>query len=152
MNLLPFVTEFLSPAQRTEKLLALNERTAPYGLRLSAAEAAVLVRSGDEALRSTGRIELSDGIAPQLIEAFCDSPYLSQEDYAETLCELTSLFYQAKSLTEDKLSDRALLQWMKRAFDGECAGLLDRLSGEELPALARRLNKAPQPSWVRTDD
>lgn len=50
-----------------------------------------------------------DGIAPQRIEAFCNSSYLSQEDYAETLCELTVLFYQAKSLTEDKLSDRALL-------------------------------------------
>ena len=49
MSLLAFVTEFPSPAQRAEKLLALNERTAPYGLRLSAADAIVLVRSGDEA-------------------------------------------------------------------------------------------------------
>ena len=36
MSLLAFVTEFPSPAQRAEKLLALNERTAPCGLRLSA--------------------------------------------------------------------------------------------------------------------
>ena len=71
MSLLAFVTEFPSPAQRAEKLLALNERTAPYGLRLSAAHAVALVRSGEEALRSTGRIEWGDGIAPQLIEAFC---------------------------------------------------------------------------------
>ena len=152
MSLLPFITEFLSPVQRAEKLLALNERIAPYGLRLSAADAVALVRSGDEALRSAGRMELGDGVAPQLVDIFCDSPYLSQEDYAETLCELTALFYQAKSLTADKLSDLALLQWMKRAFDGECAGSLDRLAGDALPALARRLNGAPQPSWVRTDD
>ena len=152
MSLLAFVTNFPSPAQRAEKLLALNERTAPYGLRLSAADAVALVRSGEEALRSTGRIEWGDGIAPQLIEAFCNSPCLSPEDYAETLCERTVLFYQAQSLTEDKLSDRALLHWMKRAFDGECAGSLDRLAGDALPALARRLNSAPQPSWVRTDD
>ena len=151
MSLLPFVTNFPSPAQRAEKLLALNERTAPYGLRFSAADVVALVRSGEEALRSTGRIEWGDGIASQLIEAFCNSSYLSQ-DYAETLCELTALFYQAKSLTEDKLSDRALLHWMKRTFDGECAGSLDRLVGDALPALARRLNSAPQPSWVRTDD
>ena len=142
MSLLAFVTDFPSPAQRAEKLLALNERTAPCGLRLSAADAVALVHSGEEALRSTGRIEWGDGIAPQLIEAFCNSSYLSQEDYAETLCELT----------EDKLSDRALLHWMKRAFDGECAGSLDRLAGDALPALARSLNSAPQPSWVRTDD
>ena len=152
MSLLAFVTNFPSPAQRAEKLLALNERTAPYSLRLSAADAVALVRSGEEALRSTGRIEWGDGIAPQLIEAFCNSSCLSQEDYAETLCELTALFYQAKSLTEDKLSDRTLLHWMKRAFDGECAGSLDRLAGDALPALARSLNSAPQPSWVRTDD
>lgn len=90
MSLLPFVTEFPSPAQRAEKLLALNERTAPYGLRLSAADTVALVRSGEEALRSTGRIEWGDGIAPQRIEAFCNSSCLSQEDYAETLCELTA--------------------------------------------------------------
>ena len=152
MSFLSFSANLPSPSQRAEKLLALNERTAAYGLRLSAAEAAVLVRSGEEALRSTGRIELGGGIAPQLIETFCDSPYLSQEDYVETLCELTALFYQAKSLTADKLSDRALLQWMKRAFDGECAGSLDRLAGDALPALMCHLNNAPQPSWVRTDD
>ena len=92
-------------------------------------------------LRKTGRIELGDGVAPKLAAAFCDSPYVTKENYEETLHELIELFYGFKNETYDVVGDDALIGYMKRAFDGECHGSLELLSGSVLPALARKLNE-----------
>lgn len=92
-------------------------------------------------LRKTGRIELGDGVAPKLAAAFCDSPYVTKENYEETLHELIELFYGFKNETYDVVGDDALIGYMKRAFDGECRGSLELLSGSVLPALARKLNE-----------
>ena len=85
-------------------------------------------------------MELGGGAARAIISAFCDSPYITQEDYAETLQGLIELFYDFKNDTYDRVSDEALIRCMKHAFDGECRGSLELLADEALPELARRLN------------
>ena len=48
--------------------------------------------------------------------------------------------------TEDRVGDDALLQYMKRAFDGPCRGSLELLTGTVLPDMARKLRaKAARP-------
>ncbi|MFQ8760661.1 MAG: DUF6323 family protein [Intestinimonas sp.] len=59
-------------------------------------------------------------------EAFCSSPYLSRETYAETLNELVELFfYLYKSETGERVTDDGLIRYMRAAFDGPCGGSLE---------------------------
>ena len=126
-------------AGAVQSLVACNETSAAYGLQLTAAQAQALLDSWRQTLRRTGRIEFGGGVLEQMIRLFCDSPYLHQDNYEETLHELVALFYQFKNETEDRVGDRALLQYMKDAFDGTCRGSLELLGGMVLPEMARRL-------------
>lgn len=126
--------------QLADELLSSNAETAEYGLTLTAQEALMLAQTRAEALKAANRVELGGGAARAIISAFCDSPYITQEDYAETLQGLIELFYDFKNDTYDRVSDEALIRCMKHAFDGECRGSLELLADEALPELARRLN------------
>ena len=81
------------------------------------------------------RIEFGDGIAAKLVLAFADSPYLTQENYADTIASLLVLFDTFKNELRDAYNDRELLTFMRGAFDGECAGSLEILETEVFPRL-----------------
>ncbi|HBK26191.1 MAG TPA: hypothetical protein DDY90_05620, partial [Clostridiales bacterium] len=93
----------LSRPQQAEQILSCNAQTAAYGLSLTPAQALALAKAREETLVKTGRVELDGGILPSLIRAFCDSLYLTQDNYADTLEELVALFYAFKNETEDRL-------------------------------------------------
>ena len=65
-----------------------NEMTIKYGVTLSDTQIESLINKRFESLKNTGRVEFGDGVLKELIEAFCDSPYILQENYEETLEEL----------------------------------------------------------------
>ena len=142
-EMMPFLADSAGLLQKrqADALLECNAETSAHGLRLTPQQALALARTQAETLRKTGRIELGDGIAPKLAAAFCDSPYVTKENYEETLHELIELFYDFKNETYDVVGDDALIGYMKRAFDGACRGSLELLSGSALPALARKLNE-----------
>ena len=50
------------------------------------------------------------------------------EDWADTLAQLTELFYAFKFETRDALADDALLAAMRKWFDGACGGSLEALA------------------------
>ena len=114
-----------------------NAFSGKFGLVLSEAEITDLVASRAEALRASGRIEFGGGILPKLIEAFCDSPYIEQENYADTLAELQEAFYYFKTEAMDRFSDDELIEYMVRVFNGRAQGSAEYLSGTSLEALAR---------------
>lgn len=122
----------LMEQQAVDQILACNEVTAKYGLVLSEQQALALARTRTGALKENQRVEFGRGIMETLISAFCDSPYLTEENYEETLHELISLFYTLKNQTWDRVSDCDLVGWMKETFDGPCHGSLELLSGEAL--------------------
>lgn len=130
----------LSQKQNAEALLALNEKTAQYGLTLTEAQAASLAETQSAELKKAGRIELGGGMAEKLVLAFCDSPYVNTANYEQTLHELFECFYAFKNETSDVLSDKTLLIFMRNAFDHVCGGSVEQLSGTVLPDLARHLN------------
>jgi len=124
-------------AQSADDLLKYNEKTREYGLTLTREQALRLAENRSAALKETGRVEFGKGIIGKLIDAFCDSPYLSRTEYEETLHELTGIFYYYKN--ETQLGDDELIAFMRRAFDGPCKGSLELLSDRELEGLAMRL-------------
>lgn len=120
-----------------ERLLAKNSETKRFGLTLSEEDALMVAASLVDDLREQERVELAGGITPKLIEAFCDSPYLMQQTYAETLCELQSAFYLYKGECEDLMSDDELIAIMRECFDDICNGDVGYLSGTCLERFAR---------------
>lgn len=116
-----------------------NDFTARFGLTLSSADAAELVETRALSLKNTGRIEFGGGAIGRIIWEFCDSPYISMHNYAETIQELTEMFYYYKNETLDLISDDELIKFMKNRFDGICQGSLELLAGRELYNLALRL-------------
>lgn len=127
------------PSQAMEAILACNSVSSRFGLALSAEQALALAEARQDALAQAGRVEFSGGILESLIFAFCDSPYIEQETYAETLEELARLFYTFKSETLDQVPDYELIDAMKAAFDGPpCYGSLELLGGKVLTNLARK--------------
>lgn len=129
----------LAARKNAELLLETNDYTRQYGLALTHTDALSVVEARDIALRDYGRVELGVGMTDRLIMTFCDSPYLNSENYAETVCALTELFYYMKGETFDRLTDDELLQLMKRYFDGECGGSLELLAERELETTARNI-------------
>ncbi|MBP5290994.1 MAG: hypothetical protein J6Y90_00035, partial [Lachnospiraceae bacterium] len=87
--LMPLQQQLLAAHQEIREC---NAYSSKFGLVLSETEITSLVTSRAEALRASGRIEFGGGILPKLIEAFCDSPYIEQENYADTLAELQEAF------------------------------------------------------------
>lgn len=108
-------------------LLLHNKKTAEYGLTLTRAQAMMLSEKHRESLEQTGRVEFGRGVPDRLIDAFCDSPYMAREEYAETLCALIELFYALKNETE--LGDERLIALMRAAFD-ETRGATELMEDE----------------------
>lgn len=121
------------------EVLKCNEYTARFGLVLSQVEAQELIETRTEALNRNGRIEFGGGIIDKIIKEFCDSPFLYQGNYAETLHELIETFYYFKNESLDSLSDDELISLMKKYFDCNCKGSIELLQNRELEAIARNI-------------
>jgi hypothetical protein len=129
------------------RMLACNEKTAVYGLSLTEEEAGLLLAGRKTALKENRRVEFGEGILPDLMMAFCDSPYISQADYADTLARLQDMFYRFKNETDDKVPDEALITFMRKCFDEICFGSLDYLEGTCLARFARCESLSEEVRW-----
>ena len=121
----------------TQELRDSNEFSIKYGLMISENQIQNLVQRRFETLRDTGRIEFGEGVLKKLIYAFCDSPYIHQLNYEETLLELQDAFYYFKNETDDRLSDDELIEYMKETFEGKAQGSIEYLTGTSLEELRR---------------
>lgn len=127
----------LQKSQAMAELRDCNHLTGRYGLALSEAQIVSLVTQRFEVLRSTGRVEFGAGVLSKLVEAFCDSVYITQENYEEAIATLQELFYYFKNESLDTISDDELIEFMRSNFDGPCQGSLDYLGDTSLEALCR---------------
>ena len=140
------VFELMIAAQKErqiQQVLECNQKTERFGLSLSQQEAGELMAARQETLKEKGRVEFGGGILPELIDTFCDSLYISQDNYAETLGELQDMFYEAKNESEDEMTDQEILDFMKQQFEEVCAGDLDYLRNTCL----ERLTRAVRSGW-----
>lgn len=110
------------------------------GMTISAEQAAMLVQHQRAALRDVGRVDFGGGVLKKLAAAFCGSPYIQANNWADTLAQLTELFYALKNETQDQLGDDALIAAMAARFNGDAGGSLDALAATE-PAWFLRFDK-----------
>ena len=118
-----------------------NEYTSKYGLTLSDNQISNILEKRKEILKNTGRIEFREGIIDKLIKEFCDSQYITKENYMATLCELIDIFYEYKNETMDLITDDELIKFMKKSFDGIAGGDLEYLSGTIMYQMRENLLK-----------
>ena len=122
-----------------EDIKKINARTEKYGLALSEKDVDIIIKHKSKSLRNNGRVEFGAGIITKMISAFCDSPYISQDDYVETINDLIEIFYYYKNETMDKISDDALIDFMKKCFDNKCQGNIELLRYKYLGKVAQNI-------------
>ena len=120
-----------------QEVRACNAMSEKFGLSLNEDEIRELVACRADALKKTGRIEFAGGILPKLIYAFCDSPYIQQENYECTLAELQEAFYYFKSESLEQFTDDELIEFMVKVFNGRAQGSGEYLIGTSLEELCR---------------
>ncbi|MFV0527549.1 MAG: DUF6323 family protein [Lachnospiraceae bacterium] len=128
-----------SEAQKEEltALTACNQTTEQFGLSLSPKDARELIASKRDSLAKYRRVEFSDSILPKLVFTFCDSQYLHQAVYLETLQKLTDMFYEFKNESADQVTDDELLTFMYEQYETVCAGDLSYLEETCLERFSR---------------
>lgn len=123
--------------QEVAKVISCNEKSEKYGLALTEEEVYQLMVGRKDTLKDSRRVEFGEGILPQLIYAFCDSDYIMQDSYKDTLMQLQDIFYLYKNESMDELTDEELIDFMRTQFDDICFGDLDYLQGTCLERFAR---------------
>lgn len=118
-----------------------NQYTKKFGISLTKEDTLLLLEERKNSLQEQERIEFGDGILPKLIFAFCDSPYIYQENYVDTLGRLQEIFYLYKNESLDEATDDELIAYMKNEFDSTCQGSLDYLEDTSLEHFARAIRK-----------
>jgi hypothetical protein len=88
---------------------------------------------------------------PKIVGAFCDSPYLLQDEYEETLRTLTDAFYTYKNETRDLLTDDELLGRMRARYDAY-EGSLEAVTGMPVKAFFERGRPNEREDWEPEED
>lgn len=120
-------------------MIQTNQTTQRFGLSLTEQDAQIILEERQSALREQRRIEFGEGIAAKLIYEFCDSNYIDQEHYVDTIVRLQEIFYAFKNEMRDEITDDELLHLMKEQFEFLCFGDLDYLEGTCLSNFAQAI-------------
>ena len=136
--------QVLSEKNEMAAVLDTNQYTERFGLVLSEKEAELLVQERFENLKEQQRVEFGKGVLDKLIYAFCDSAYIYQDNYVDTIARLQEIFYLYKNESMDELTDDELITYMKETFENECQGSLDYLEDTCLEMFARDIREKTQ--------
>lgn len=137
----------------SKEILALNEVSAQYGLVLTEEEAGELSEKRNQSLVENERIEIGVGAVAEIIRRFCTSRYITKENYAYILNEVTYLFYYIKTETDDKISDGELIGELFERFELYCRGSIDTLEARETEKIIRKVNSGDKYyEWYKDRD
>lgn len=129
----------LQQENQLEKVMETNQKTERYGLALSEQDARLIVQERGNALREQRRVEFGEGIVPRIIDEFCDSDFIDQKNYVDTIIRLQEIFYLYKNEMQDKITDDELLHLMKEQFEYICFGDLEYLESTCLSNFAQAI-------------
>lgn len=127
----------LQQQSQLAKVIETNRVTEQYGLTLSEQDAKLIAAERTHALKKSRRVEFGEGIVPKIIYEFCDSDFIDQNNYVETLVRLQDIFYRYKNEMLDEISDDELLHFMREQFDQVCYGDLEYLESTCLSIFAQ---------------
>lgn len=139
--------EIFSGQNQLQKVLDMNQKTQQFGLVLTEQDAKLLVEARGEELRRQQRVEFGESILSKLIFTFCDSEYIFQDNYVETIIRLQEIFYIFKNETMDELTDDELLTFMRKQFENVCHGDLEYLEETCLSNFARAIRADQSKIW-----
>lgn len=105
-----------------DELMSLNDVTKQYNIVLTKDKVQYIMDSRRSALSDTGRIEFGESTAKKIVLKFADSPYVTKYNIHTVTEKLLEIFYYTKNETDDLIKDDALLDYMYKAFNGECNG------------------------------
>ena len=123
----------------TTQLLLTNQYTEKYGLVLTQEDTELILEGRKNALQEQRRVEFGESILPRIIFEFCDSAYVRQDNYTQTLLRLQEIFFLYKNEMEDEITDDELLHFMKEQFETICYGDLEYLEGTCLTGFAEAI-------------
>lgn len=115
-------------AIETDEIIRCNDATQKYRLTLTLSQAHELLQTRAAALKNSDRIELRGGTISGIIKAFASSPYLTMNNYAQMINELTELFYYYKTELAEALDDAELILYMREHFNGRYGGTIELLT------------------------
>ena len=136
--------QILSGQNQLAKVIATNQVTEKFGLVLSEEDAKLLVNEKSKSLKEQKRLEYGESILPKIIYEFCDSDYISQRNYVETIGRLQDIFFLYKNEMMDEISDDELLHFMKEQFETVCYGDLEYLESTCLDVFAQAIRAGYQ--------
>lgn len=122
-----------------EQVRETNQYTEKYGLTLSPEDTEILLAEKKQILKKERRVEFGESLRPRIIYTFCDSSYISQDEYVDTLVRLQEIFYLYKNEMQDEITDEELLNFMKEQFETVCFGDLQYLEGTCLDLFAQAI-------------
>lgn len=126
------------------ELLKFNDFSIQYGLILTEKDAMEIMEQRTYALQSYGRIDLSIETLKELINSFCTSDFINQQNYTSTLIDLQEIFYYLKNETEDSIGDEELIERLMDYFNNSCKGSIELLQGREIEIFARNIRTKNQ--------
>lgn len=121
------------------KVVKTNETTGQFGLSLTVQDAELILAERKKSLMEQKRVEFGEGIITKIIYEFCDSDYIHQSNYVDTIIRLQEIFYLYKNEMQDEITDDELLHLMKEQFENLCFGDLDYLEGNCLANFAEAI-------------
>ena len=122
------------------ELMDTNAFLSEQGLALTAQDAADISETREKAIRENDRIEVGTGPVCEIVKKFALSRYVSKENFAPVINEVTYLFYYIKTETDDKISDSALIDELFSRFELWCLGSIDTLAAREAEKIIRKVN------------
>lgn len=129
----------LQEQNQLSKVMKTNETAERFGLFLTEQDAELILEERKNCLKEQKRVEFGEGIAEKMIREFCDSDYIQQENYRDTIIRLQEIFYLYKNEMQDEITDDELLHLMKEQFENLCFGDLDYLETTCLAAFAEAI-------------
>lgn len=131
--------ELLQNTNQLAKVVETNQFAERFGLALSEQDAQLILENRRAALREQKRVEFGESIVPKIIREFCDSNYIDQNNYVDTIIRLQEIFYLYKNEMNDEITDDELLHLMKEQYELLCFGDLDYLETTCLSDFARAI-------------
>ena len=122
---------------QTLQVLETNQYTKKYGLTLCNVDENILTEVRINTLKLVRRLVFGEGILPKIIYTFCDSAYIMQDNYRDSLLRLQEIFFLYKNEMMDEITDDELLEFMKEQFETICYGDFDYLEGTCLDIFAQ---------------
>ena len=85
----------LQQQNQLEQIMAMNEATEKYGLSLSEEDARMIASQRQTVLQQQRRVEFGEGIVSKIIYEFCDSEYISQQNYVFDTFHTCKIFFNS---------------------------------------------------------